>query len=84
LQNANGDDVLRTLDYKNQMEWECVPDSVNPLSVNAPGNLEIKKVTETLFLSENQVTTDELWMTVNENDKMLFSWVAIKPPNHSI
>ena len=58
---------------------------VNPLTVNATsGILEITGVSETIFLSSDEKTTNKLWMGVNDNQKVLSTWIEIKKPDLSI
>ena len=54
---------------------------VSPLTGNNPRNIEIKKVSDTIFLSYAENTTDKLFMEVYNPEKVLTRWIEIKPPD---
>ncbi len=52
---------------------------IDPATGNAPGDVSVAKVTETLFLGVGD-NAASLWARVDDNDRLSTIWVEIKPP----
>ena len=51
---------------------------VSPSTHNDPGDVYIEEVVGTIFLKENETTTDELWAIPNDINRLLTLWIEIK------
>ena len=56
---------------------------VSSLTGNAPGDVSILRVADTVFLTASQTAAD-LWATVDDDSRLSTIWVEIKPPGFSL
>jgi Leucine-rich repeat (LRR) protein len=54
---------------------------VSSLTMNDPGDVIIKNVSDAIFLDTDETTTDEIWAEVSKYDRVLTLWLEIKPPD---
>jgi len=55
---------------------------VSSLTVNNPGDVYIKDVSEPVFLGYTENTTNALWAEVNDNRRLLTLWIEVKSPGY--
>ncbi|MBF0452347.1 MAG: carboxypeptidase regulatory-like domain-containing protein, partial [Candidatus Magnetomorum sp.] len=54
---------------------------VSSLSMNDLGDVIISDVSDAIFLTSNEATTDKIWAKVSDPLRLLSLWIEIKPPN---
>jgi len=54
---------------------------ISQLTGNNPGDVMISKVSESIFLSTNQDSTDQIWARVSPNNRLRKMWIEIKAPD---
>jgi Leucine-rich repeat (LRR) protein len=54
---------------------------VSSLTMNDPGDVMVTDVSDPIFLRVDETTTDNIWASVNDNQRLLTLWIEIKPPD---
>ncbi|MDM8515831.1 hypothetical protein QUF76_06495 [Desulfobacterales bacterium HSG16] len=55
---------------------------VSALNDNTPDDIFITRVSDTIFLTDSENTTDDIWAQVNDNTRAETIWIEVKPPKY--